>query len=75
MPCRTCKWLDAPVDKKGYRRVRKDNAYRCTVPVERPVLPLSVTENMGFNWPPRRTMMFYELWDMDCPMWKARDSS
>lgn len=71
MTCKTCKWFDVPLDKRGRRIIRKANAYRCTVPTPpRPPLPTSILENFGFNWPPRRTMMHESIWDQVCLMWE-----
>lgn len=72
MTCRYCKWLDVPPDKGGRRVPRKDKAYRCTVLIEQPALPLSVTRRTDFRWPPERYYMSPEDGE-GCPMNAAND--
>ena len=55
MSCRTCKYLNVPLDKAGRRVVRGSYAYPCTAPdTPQPQLPVSITEAYGFKWPPPR---------------------
>lgn len=57
MTCRTCKFLEVPLSADGVRRPRKTNAYRCTVVVEQPLMPMSMTRSYDFRWPPSRSYM------------------
>ncbi len=70
MSCRSCKWLDVKPDKAGRRRIYRDNAYVCTVPISQPILPTSVLENRDFQWPPQRTYMFASIMDRVCLLWE-----
>ncbi len=71
--CKTCRFLDVPLDKAGRRVVRKDSVYRCKGPVPAaPNLPDSVTQAYGFMrtaWVHRQ----YMPGDMGttCPVWEA----
>lgn len=55
MTCRNCQFLGVTPNAAGKRVVRKGYAYPCTVPVEMPPLPDSITKAYGFHWPPSRS--------------------
>lgn len=77
--CRTCRYLDVPLDKLGRRIVRRDQGYRCIFgPLERPAWPDSVTESYGFRWPGneqrgRRRMVGDD--GENCPCWQKLDAT
>ena len=43
MSCKTCKFLQVPLDKLGRRVVGQDNTYCCAFTPELPRLPDSIT--------------------------------
>ncbi len=68
--CKTCRWLEVPLDKAGKRVVRR-MAYRCFAVVPDIKLPASVTMDYSFHWPLSRV----SVWGTDgadCPCWKER---
>lgn len=69
MTCRTCRHLDAPVDKNGRRNTRaKWRTYECLALLpELPPLPVSVTRYYAWQWPPNRLRMAAEE-GAGCPM-------
>ncbi len=69
MTCRTCKFLDVPLDKAGRRRPYKNLAYPCTYEIPYPVLPDAVTRHFGFHWPPARTYMS-PRYGANCPCYE-----
>ena len=68
--CRTCKHLHCPTNTRGNRYFPPDAAYECRVPVPPPVLPISMTMNRNYHWPPARTWIFFDLWNLQCPTWE-----
>lgn len=65
--CRDCAFIDAPRDRLGRVNLRTGYAYKCTVPVEPPVLPASVTDYPSFRWPPPRSHVTVDRLH-DCPL-------
>lgn len=72
MSCKTCKWLKVEPNKGGKRVVRKDKAYQCGVPIERPHFPTSVLRVYNFTWPPHKTWLTAEMRDEVCLLWEER---
>ncbi len=62
--CKTCRFLDVPLDKAG-RRVVRDKSYRCTAPIPEIVTPDSV-ERQGFY----KVRMCGDM-GTTCPVWEA----
>lgn len=55
--CRSCRWLDVPLNKSGKRVIRRGQLYPCIVPIAPlPPLPLSVLYNKPY-WPPTKSYM------------------
>ena len=70
MTCKNCKWLSVEPDKDGKVRIRKELMYICTVPIEMPKFPISITKEYDFKWPPRRTRVSPN--DNNCPMFEDK---
>jgi hypothetical protein len=71
MSCRQCRYLDVPPDKLGRVTARKDKAYRCTVELPPPLVPVSVSKSYGWRWPPSRSAMSANDGE-GCPFYDAR---
>ena len=68
--CKTCRWMEVPNDPSG-RRVVRDRAYRClAVLPDMPRLPICVTMDSSFHWPPHKMMTWRDL-GADCPCWEV----
>lgn len=57
MTCKTCKYLDVPLDHRGRRVVYTSRVYQCVAPVVAPVAPVSITKYHNYRWPPPRMHM------------------
>lgn len=69
--CRSCRYLEVPPNKTGRVVPRKDQAYRCSVPLPQYRFPASVTTRHGFDGSlPKRRMDPEE--GQDCPFWELR---
>lgn len=72
MSCKTCKYLDVPLDKLGRRITRKYYVYQCTCPLpQMPSLPDSVTGHYTYTPILKGTRQFMER-DMgeSCPCYE-----
>lgn len=67
--CRTCGFLEVPLDKVGKRVPRKDHTYNCEAPIEKPLLPISVTKHYNWRWPPNKLRMTPDDGE-SCPLYK-----
>ncbi len=71
--CKTCRFLDVPLDKAGRRVVRIHDAFPCTAPLpEMPALPDSITKVYGYK-PAGEGRKCWMHGDMGttCPVWEA----
>lgn len=69
MTCRTCRYLEVPLNKAQRRVPRREVYYACNVPLPLwPTLPASV---VSFMWPPPRVRMSPEHGE-DCPLHEER---
>lgn len=66
--CKTCAHLNVSLTINGQRRVLKDQAYRCTVPVPKRDLPDCMTKLHGFRDDPHRMFMTGDM-GTTCPFW------
>lgn len=60
MTCKTCKYLDLPLNKNGKRYATKDGMYRCNAMVPNDwwiMLPHSVLRSYGFSQELRKGVM------------------
>lgn len=64
--CRTCRHMDVPLTASGQRRVYKDGAYVCNVPIPELPLPDSVTRAYGFRISKSHVI---PEWGGTCPLW------
>lgn len=66
--CKTCKWIQAGVNKAGRRYISKRYPYKCLKDIDIQELPYSMTKCYGF-WPPKKESVY---WDegKNCPCWE-----
>lgn len=64
--CRTCRHMVVPLTATGKRRVSKNGAYVCDVPIPDLPLPDSVTRGYGFGISKSRVI---PEWGETCPLW------
>lgn len=72
--CKTCRFLDVPLDKAGRRMVRSNHGYGCLwkLPKNHFVLPDSITQAPSYRLGRLRTFMEGDE-GTTCPTWEKRD--
>lgn len=68
MTCRTCKFLDVPLDEDGVRRVLEDRTYICDAPV--PMVAHLFPASVRFSAPKLRMVARA---GSGCPAWEKRE--